>query len=292
VRPLIQTLTRSYKAMKLSLPLKLATMATISISAIAPFQAASSTEFDEFAVDQSKFVAVAVPFNFKQYKLAIIEQVPGQQSCWQESGVSPTTVDLLLLNFDHTNTCRTAIDTNGYSLRYNSKDDKVEYTLNLVNQNGQLQLIADHQDPSHQDLVIGRTNGIVEAPMKIQLDPAWKFTKRLYNGSAIQHIYMSNNPNPQVLENVSTLPTTNDPANINPSQPVTSQPQPLPPDQPVVTNPTSNPTNSAQTPTTTLQGLITNVLTPLSKAAYDTYNSLFASPSNPTSTPQTAPGSQ
>lgn len=274
--------------MKLSLPLKLATMATLTVSAIAPFQAARATEFGEFAVDQSKFVAVAVPFNFKQYKLAIIEQVPGQQSCWQESGGSPTTVDLLLLNFDHTNTCRTAIDTNGYSLRYNSKDDKVEYTLNLVNQNGQLQLIADHQDPSQQDLVIGRTNGIVEAPMKIQLDPAWQFTKRLYNGSAIQHIYMSNNPNPQVLENVATLPTTNDPANINPSQPVTSQPQPLPPDQPVV----SNPTNPAQTPTTTLQGLITNVLTPLSKAAYDTYNSLFTTPSTPTSTPQTPPENQ
>lgn len=288
MQPLIQTLTRSYKAMKLSLPLKLATMATLSISAIAPFQSARATEFDEFAVDQSKFVAVAVPFNFKQYKLAIIEQVPGQQSCWQESGSSPTTIDLLLLNFDHTNTCRTAIDTNGYSLRYNSKDDKVEYTLNLVNQNGQLQLIADHQDPTQQDLVIGRTNGIVEAPMKIQLDPAWKFTKRLYNGSAIQHIYMSNNPNPQVLENVATLPTTNDPANINPSQPVTSQPQPLPSDQPVV----ATPTNPAQTPTTTLQGLITNVLTPLSKAAYDTYNSLFTAPTTPSSTPQASPENQ
>jgi hypothetical protein len=261
----IPTLTKSYTAMKLSLPLKLATITTLTASAIAPFQAARATEFNEFAVDQSKFVAVAVPFNFKQYKLAIIEQVPGQQNCWQESGTSPTTVDLLLLNFDHTNTCRTAVDTNGYSLRHDGKDDKVEYTLNLVNQNGQLQLIADHQDPSQQDLVIGRTNGIVEAPMKIQLDPAWKFTKRLYNGGAIQHIYMSNNPDPQVLENVATLPTTNDPANINPSQPVTSQPQPLPSEQPVVST-TANP---AQTPTTTLQGLITNVLTPLSKAAYD-----------------------
>ncbi|NJL52396.1 MAG: DUF3747 domain-containing protein [Hydrococcus sp. SU_1_0] len=72
--------------MKLSLPLKLTTMLTVAVSAIAPFQAATATEFDEFAVDQSKFVAVAVPFNFRQYKLAIIEQVPGQQACWQESG--------------------------------------------------------------------------------------------------------------------------------------------------------------------------------------------------------------
>jgi hypothetical protein len=267
--------------MKLSLPVKLTAMLTVAAGAIAPFQAAIATEFDEFAVDQSKFIAVAVPYNFRQYKLAIIEQVPGQQACWQELDNSPATVDLLLLNFDHSNICRPAVDTNGYSLRHNGKDDKVEYTLNLVNQNGQLQLIADHQDPAQQDLVIGGTNGIVEAPMKIELDPAWKFTKRLYNGSAIQHIYMSDNPNPQVLKNVATLPTTNDPANINPSQPVTTQPQPLPTDQPAV----ATQSNPAQTPTATIEGLISNVLTPLSQAVYDTYNSLFTAPSTPQAPP-------
>jgi|GEM_PF-1298007 len=274
--------------MKLSLPLKLATTATIGLSAIAPFQAATATEFDEFAVDQSQFVAVAVPFNFRQYKLAIIEQVPGKKSCWQEAGSSPTTVDLQLLQFDHTNDCRKAVDTNGYSLRYNGKDDKVEYTLNLVSANGQLELIADHKDPSQQDLVIGRTNGITEAPMKIELDPAWQFTKRLYNGGAIQHIYMSNNPNPQYLTNVATLDTTNDPANINPSQTAETQAQPLPTQQPAATQqPVATTTQSqpAETPATTLEGLITNVLTPLSKAVYDTYNSLFTTPSAPQNPP-------
>ncbi|MEO0926971.1 MAG: DUF3747 domain-containing protein, partial [Cyanobacteria bacterium J06643_13] len=276
-----------FKDMKLSLPLKLATTATLAVSAIAPFQAAQAAEFDEFAVDQSQFVAVAVPFNFKQYKLAIIEQVPGEQACWQESGSSPTTVDLLLLNFDHTNACRKAVDTNGYSLRYNGKDDKVEYTLNLVNRNGQLQLVADHQDPLQQDLIIGRTNGIVEAPMKIELDPAWQFTKRLYEGGAIQHIYMSNNPNPLFLDNVATTPTTNDPANINPSQPIKNQPQPLPEEQPVATEPqpVQTATTPPTTPATTLEGLITNVLTPLSKAVYDTYNSLFTTPTTPSNPP-------
>ena len=261
--------------MKLSLPLKIASTTAIGLSAIAPFKAATATEFDEFAVDQSQFVAVAVPFNFRQYKLAIIEQVPGKKSCWQELDGSPTVVDLQLLQFDHTNDCRKAVDTNGYSLRYNGKDDKVEYTLNLVNNNGQLQLIADHQDPLQQDMIIGRTNGVTEAPMKIDLNPGWQFTKRLYQGGAIQHIYMSNNPNPQVLSNVATLPTTNDPANINPSQKAEIQPQPLPSNQPVATTTQSQP---AQTPATTLEGLITNVLTPLSKAVYETYNSLFSTP--------------
>ena len=259
--------------MKLSHPVKLATLATLGVSAIAPWQSASATEFDEFAVDQSQFVAVAVPYNYRRYKLAIIEQIPGKQSCWNESGSNPTTVDLLLLNFDHTNSCRKAVDTNGYSLRYNGNDDKVEYTLNLVDSGGQLQLIADHADPSKEDLVIGSTQGLTEAPMKIELNPDWQFTKRLYQGSAIQHIYVSNNSNPQVLENVATLPTTNDPANPNSaSQPNVPQEQPVPQGQPVASQPTPS-----QTPSTTVEGLITNILTPLSKAVYATYNSLFES---------------
>jgi hypothetical protein len=274
--------------MKLSVPVKVVTMATIAISAIAPWESATANEFDEFAVDQSQFVAVAVPFNYRRYRLAIIEQVPGQQACWQESGSNPTTVDLLLLNFDHTNSCRKAVDSNGYSLRVNGKDDKVEYTLNLIENNGKLQLVADHQDPQQPDLIVGHTNGLLEAPMKIELEPNWQFTKRLYQGSAIQHIYMSNNPNPQVLENVATLPTTNDPAQIPiqtanpqtqtaPQQPTTNpQTQPLPQQQPVVTQ-TPPPT---QAPTNSVEGLITNVLTPLSQAVYNTYNNLFTPTAN------------
>ena len=266
--------------MKLSLPFKIATTTAIGLSAIASGKA-TATEFEEFAVDQSQFVAVAVPFNFRQYKLAIIEQVPNKKSCWQESGSNPTVINLQLLQFDHTNDCRKAVDTNGYSLRYNGKDDKVEYILSLVNANGQLELVADHKDPQRQDLVIGRTNGITEAPMKIELDPAWQFTKRLYQGGAIQHIYMSNNPNPQVLSNVTTLPTTNNPANLDPSTTAEVQPQPLPTEPTVATTTQSQP----ETPATTLEGLINNVLTPLSQAVYDTYNSLFTTPSTPQNPP-------
>jgi hypothetical protein len=266
--------------MKLSLPVKLVALATISFGMTAPLPA-TANDFDEFAVDQSQFVAVAVPYNYRKYKLAIIEQVPGQQPCWRESGYNPASVDLLLLNFDHTNSCRTAVDSNGYSLRVNGKDDKVAYTLNLVENNGQLQLIADHQDPREADLLIGQTNGLREAPMKINLDRNWQFTKRLYQGNAIQHIYMSNNLSPQVVENIVTLPTTNGPAQTTPSPPVTSQPQAQPT---VVTQPTP----PAQAPVTTVEGLISNILTPLSQAAYNTYNTLFVPAPNNVQ-PQPAP---
>lgn len=270
--------------MKLSRSVKLVTAVSLSLGAIASWQSATATEFNEFAVDQGQFVAVAVPYNYRKFKLAIIEQVPGQQACWQESGYNPTTVDLLLLNFDHTKSCRKAVDTNGYSLRVNGKDDKVEYTLNLINNNGQLELIADHQDPQLPNLLIGRTNGLVEAPMKIALDPNWQFTKRLYQGSAIQHIYMSNTPNPQVLENVANAPVTNTQTPKNPTQVGTPQNQPVPTQQPVANQPTP-----AQTPTTAVEGLITNILTPLSQAVYNTYNSMFTpTPPNTQSPPNTS----
>ena len=134
--------------MKLSLPIAIATMTTISMSAIVSIQPVKATDFDEFAVDQSQFVAVAVPYNYRRYKLAIIEQVPDQQACWSESGSNPTTVDLKSLTFDHTNDCLKAVDTNGYSLRIDGEDDKVAYMLDLVESNGQLELIADHQYPN------------------------------------------------------------------------------------------------------------------------------------------------
>lgn len=256
--------------MKLSLPIAIATMTTISMSAIVSIQPVKATDFDEFAVDQSQFVAVAVPYNYRRYKLAIIEQVPDQKACWSESGSNPTTVDLKLLTFDHTNDCLKAVDTNGYSLRIDGEDDKVAYMLDLVESNGQLELIADHQDPNEPSVVIGSTNGLVESPMKIELDPDWQFTKRLYEGSAIQHIYMSNNPNPQVLENVATLPTTNLPGGT-PGQSSIPSPQPLPQDQPVASEPPA---------ADTVEGFITNILTPLSQAVYNTYNSLFTTTSS------------
>ncbi|MEM8722159.1 MAG: DUF3747 domain-containing protein [Cyanobacteria bacterium P01_G01_bin.39] len=258
--------------MKLSLPVKLATMGTIGISAIAPWQTTNATEFSEFAVDQSQFVAVAIPYNYRRYRLAIIEQIPGQQACWQESESYPTKVDLLLLDFDHTNSCRRGVDTNGYSLRYNGKDDKVEYTLDLVENGGKLDLVADHADPNQQDLVIGSTTGLVEAPMRIDLNPEWQFTKRLYQGGALQHIYMSNNPHPQVLSNVPTLAMTNDPANFNNDQAVVLHPQPLPSNKSAANQPITKPV-----PVAIVEGFITNIVMPLSQAVFDTYKNLLTS---------------
>jgi hypothetical protein len=273
--------------MKLSLTANIATLLTITLSTLSvSIKPSHSSNFAEQKVEQGNFIAVAVPYNYQQYRLAIIEQIPGQQKCWQESGSAPTTVDLTLLNFDHTNTCRKAVDTNGYTLRVNGNDDRVAYLLRLMPNNGDIFLVADHQDPNLSDLVIGRTSGVAAAPIKINLEPGWQFTKRIYEGNVLNHIYLSNssnlpniatNSNPQTNTNtipaaIPNNPTSQPVSNNNPTQqqPVTVSNQPN-------SAPYCNPTTPAQpTVTSTAVDTLTSLLTPLTSLVFQSYNALFA----------------
>jgi hypothetical protein len=288
--------------MKLSLAAKIATLLTITLSTFSVNIKPSNSNTPNFAeqkVEQGNFVAVAVPYNYKQYRLAIIEQIPGQQKCWQESGSAPTTVDLTLLTFDHTNSCRRAVDTNNYTLRVNGNDDRVAYLLRLMPSNGDIFLVADHQDPNLQDLVIGRTSGIAAAPIKINFEPGWQFTKRIYDGNVLNHIYISNstnlsdiatNSNPQLNTNTNNNTTPSSIPNNPTSQPVSNSTYPTqqPPTQPTTTvsnQPNSTPSNSTPycNPTTPAQPTVTSaavdtltsILTPLTSFVFQSYNALF-----------------
>ena len=261
--------------MKFSLTLKLTTLLTATLASIFASNSVSATNFSEQPINQSQVVAVAVPFSYQEYRLAIIEQIPGQQQCWREVGSNPVTVDLLLLQFDHSQSCRRAIDSNGYSLRVNGKDENVAYdVLRIVPRNGELQLVATHKDHRQGELVIGRTNGISNQPLKIFLNPGWQFSKRVYQGDAVQHIYLSGNsqvaqsPTPinhgntleqqaPTITNQTAVTTTNIPLANNPQQPYPN----FPPSQP-------QPTLSAND--------LMSLLTPFAETFYQTYNSLFA----------------
>ncbi|MGL6344379.1 MAG: DUF3747 domain-containing protein, partial [Waterburya sp.] len=43
----------------------------------------------------------------------------------------------------------------------------------------------------------GRTHGLSSGSLKIILDPQWQLTKRIYNGNATNHIYLSNTSKPE-----------------------------------------------------------------------------------------------
>lgn len=147
--------------------------------------------FEEQAVNPAQFLVVAVPFGYKEYRLEIIEQIPGKQPCWQESGSAPVTVNLLLNNFDYTGSCKRTTNNNGYTLRLNGQDDAVSYVNKIIENNGELQLIAFHKDPKISDLVIGKTKGLTGSPMRIFLEPGWQITKRIHQGQVLDHLYLS-----------------------------------------------------------------------------------------------------
>ncbi len=177
-------------------PTKLLQSLILSLSAIATTTLVSTPKveavsFQQQRVNPNQFTVVAVPFGYKEHRLEIIEQIPGQQKCWNEFGQNPVQVDMLLLNFDHTNSCRRITDTNGYTLRLNGQDERVAHVVKIVENNGELQLVAFHKDPSQPNLVIGRTNGFSGSAMKIILNPGWQITKRVHQGQVINHVYLS-----------------------------------------------------------------------------------------------------
>ena len=170
----------------------------IILSAIASTTAidipqAKAVSFEEQQVSQDKLAVVAVPFGYQEHRLEIIEQIPGERQCWNESGAAPVTVDLLLQNFDHSNSCRRVINTNGYTLRLNGEDDRVSRILKIVRDRGELKLIAFHKDPSQPSIEIGSTNGLSDGAMKIILNPGWQITQRVYEGKVVNHFYLSSN---------------------------------------------------------------------------------------------------
>ena len=171
-----------------SLILSLSAIASTTLVAIPKVEAVN---FQEQRVNSNQFAVVAVPFGYKEHRLEIIEQIPGQQKCWNESGQNPVKVDMLLLNFDHTNSCNRITDTNGYTLRLSGQDERVAHVVKIVENNGELQLVAFHKDPSQPNLVIGRTNGLSGSAMKIILNPGWQITKQVYQGQVLDRIYLS-----------------------------------------------------------------------------------------------------
>ncbi|EAZ92333.1 DUF3747 domain-containing protein [Crocosphaera chwakensis] len=179
--------------MKISrLPLKLATLATVTLGSLIPFNLpVKASTFSETALDQSRVIAIARPYGDDKYDLLVIEQIPDKQDCWAESGSNPVLVDPLLLNFDFTGICRRSTDSNGYSIRLDGNDLGLDYLLRLVRRDGELVLVGTPRTPGYSEIVIGSTKGMAEGFMKVHLYPGWQFTKRTYEEKVLGHFYFS-----------------------------------------------------------------------------------------------------
>lgn len=178
--------------MKFSLPLRLATLATVTLTSIVPFSPTQATSFQEESVEQSNVIAIARPYGENKYDLLVIEQIPGKEQCWSESGAEPIVVDPLLLNFDFTGSCKRSTDSNGYSIRIDGQDYGLDYLLSVVQRSGELVLVGTpRSDATQPELIIGRTKGMSQGFLKFVLEPGWKFSKRSYEGKVLGHFYFS-----------------------------------------------------------------------------------------------------
>ncbi|WP_404784940.1 DUF3747 domain-containing protein [Altericista sp. CCNU0014] len=191
--------------------------------------------FSQVEVDQSKFVAVAVPRASGYYTLLVLEQRSNKKPCWRESSSSPTRIDPLLLNFNFTGICGRSTDSNGYSIRAAGRDLGMSYQLSLQKQKNDLLLLGV---PSRSGkgkgkvIELGRTHGIRSGFLKIKLKDGWRFAKRTYGGKTLGHIYFSRDTAPAAR--VASRPEQK--PSKTPKQPSTSPKQvvykPAPPSAP------------------------------------------------------------
>ena len=218
--------------MKFSLGRRLALMAAMGLGvaglgegALAgPPRGGIATQFGQREVNPNNFIVVASPYGDNAHQLLILEQLSQARPCWQEQGNNPVRVEPLLVQFDFTGICGRSSDSNGYSLRVGGQDLGWRYSLRVVKREGELRLVGistvNRQLP---ELQIGRANGITTSFAKIVLDPGWRLTKRVYQGKALGHIYLTHD------RPLATLENTGENADTPPAQgapPSRSQPSP------------------------------------------------------------------
>ncbi len=202
--------------MKITLKRTLATVASSALLTITTMSSALAFVFDQVDIDQSGVIAIAQPRKDGNYQLLVIEQIPGKRQCWAESGSNPIQVNPLLLNFDFTNDCKRATDSNGFSIRIAGEDLGLKYLLSLQKINGNILLVGSPRDTTLQPILIGKTNGISNDFLRIQLEPGWRFTKRAYQGQTLGHFYFTHDQ-PLTGGGIATQPSPSPSTSPSPS---------------------------------------------------------------------------
>ena len=200
--------------MKLAKKLKLAAVFTGAIALTTPLLPVMA-QFSE-APPQGETIAVAVPAGAIGYNLNIVQQIPGKKQCFAEQGSNPTIIDPLWTTFDFTGSCNRSTDSNGYSVRLDGEDKGLDYRLDVVSKGDQLQLIAkSYQGGSN--LVVGQSNGKPAKGeyVKIELNPGWELTKKVYQGKVLGPFYLSGDSQAIAAAGGNTAPTTSSSSNFN-----------------------------------------------------------------------------
>lgn len=244
--------------MRFILPLQIALLAAIGIggSTLAwfPQPAQAAAQFDKSEVEPSRFIILASPIGTTDaYKLLIFEQLNNRRQCWQEIAGTPTTIDPLFMTFDFTGICGRSTDSNAYSVRVGDEDLAGRYNLRLVRKQNELVLVAFSLiEKNLRFFEIGRTHGLSDGYIKIDLDPGWRLTRRVFNGKSTGHLYFTTDLTLGDLANQATPLTPTEQSPTAPPASVPSQPPSPSVGQPFDAAPSGTaPTNppSSQNPT-------------------------------------------
>ncbi len=182
---------------------RLAISALFGFSAGSLSSAVQAAQFDQQEIDQTRFIVLAAPGGEIGYKLLILEQLNDKRPCWSETGTNPSDVEPLLLNFDFTGICNRIVDSNGFSVRTAGEDQGLQYSLRVLQQDGDLVLVAASNSQRNTYVEIGRTNGLPTGFSRIVLNPGWRLTRRAFNGRPVGHIYLTSD------QPIATLLATN-----------------------------------------------------------------------------------
>ncbi|WP_281258900.1 DUF3747 domain-containing protein [Stenomitos frigidus] len=228
--------------------LKLVALSTLALSSLTPMKPADAALFSKAALDPSKLTLIASPYGSNAHQLLIVEQVSNNRACWSESGSSPTVVDPLLANFDFTGICGRSTDANGYSIRMGDQDLGLQYSLRVVQRNGDLLLVGvSNRDRTAPEIPIGRAGGVTNGFAKLYLNPGWRITRRVYDNQPLGHFYLTND---QPLNSAIAAAPVTLPAPVSPSLPKPSLPLPVSrPD--IIITPNSTVSSQPTRPTST-----------------------------------------
>ena len=151
-------------------------------------------------LDVDGVTVVASPYQRgAMHQLLIVEQLTNARACWSEQknqtamNQTITIVNPLLVDFDFSGICGRATDSNGFSVRMGGRDFDWRYTMQVVEQNGDLRLMARStvKNQSIPDLLVGRVGGLTPGFAKINLEPGWRVTRRVAQGKLTGHFYLT-----------------------------------------------------------------------------------------------------
>lgn len=227
------------------------TAAAIGASAIASTSAIAQN-YSQQPIPSDRAVAIAEPVaNGRFYKLLVLQQLTDQRACFEEKAGTPTVIEPLLLNFDFSGICGRASDSNGYSVSIGNEDLSRQYRLQVTRQGDNLVLVAmpgalpGRSGSALPVLEIGRSNGVANDFVKLELDPGWQLARRALNGSAQGHVYLSNSQSLETVVAQAGRQSGSRPAPSTPSSvpaPVTARPPASSVPAPSASTPSAPPT--------------------------------------------------